>query len=666
MNRRMAPLYATVFLARAALSLAVSPPPDRPSVDAVFDALSRVRSFRDVAISPDGKRVAWSEKSRDRDGRESLGAISIAELSSGKTRRLTASREGRVCRERGAAFSPDGNGIAFLSDAEAEGQLQIWLAPSAGGAPRRLTGVRGQLDHLLWAPDGRSIAFLFVEGSAQETGALVAHARDSGVVGEKVEEQRIAVVEIATGRVRVLSPPDLYVYDYDWSPDGGSFAAEAAAGSGTNNYWVAQLYVVDAKTGGARSIWKPPLQIGCPRFSPDGKAIAVVHGLMSDQGQTGGDVWIVPAAGGPAVNRTPEMKASARALFWRPSGEILFQESIDGNQGVASLDPASARISPLWSGAESPEHLVLSRSGSASAAILESFRRPPEVCAGPIGQWKPVTRVNAGATPWWGEVKSLHWQSDGMRVQGWLVYPMKFDPSKRYPMAVSVHGGPSAAQHPAWLSRWNGVLPSQGYFLFLPNPRGSYGFGEAFTKANVKDFGGGDLRDILSGVDEVLRTAPVDADRLGIIGWSYGGYMAMWAVTQTTRFSAAVAGAGIADWRSYYGQNKIDTWMLPFFGASVYDDPAVYAKSSPIESIKKVRTPTLVLHGERDSEVPTPQGYEFWHALKAMGVETQLVIYTDEGHAILSPAHQRDIVKRAVAWFDGHLGGRPSAADRPG
>ncbi len=186
-------------------------------------------------------------------------------------------------------------------------------------------------------------------------------------------------------------------------------------------------------------------------------------------------------------------------------------------------------------------------------------------------------------------------------------------------MVVVVHGGPAGAADADWPSRWPATLPSQGYFVFLPNPRGSFGFGEAFAEANVKDFGGGDLADILAGVDEVLKVAPVDPRRLGITGWSYGGYMAMWAITQTDRFAAAVAGAGIASWQSYYGQNKIDTWMLPFFGASVYDDPKVYAKSSPIEFIRKAKTPTLVLHGERDSEVPTPQGYEFWHALKTLG-----------------------------------------------
>jgi dipeptidyl aminopeptidase/acylaminoacyl peptidase len=156
-------------------------------------------------------------------------------------------------------------------------------------------------------------------------------------------------------------------------------------------------------------------------------------------------------------------------------------------------------------------------------------------------------------------------------------------------------------------------------------------------------------------VDEVVKVAPVDPGRIGIAGWSYGGYMTMWAVTRTNRFKAAVAGAGIVNWQSYYGQNRIDRWMVPFFGASVYEDPDVYARSSPITFIKNVKTPTLVLHGDRDSEVPTPQGYEFWHALKTLGVPTALVVYENEGHAILRREHQRDIERRIIAWFDRYL-----------
>ncbi len=647
-------LHLTVALAALLASPGASASPAIP-VKAAFEAERAVRHFHDVAISPDGARAAWSQKARDAEGREILGAISVRAVEGrGAPRRLTAARDGKPHREWGAVFSPDGGTIAFLSDAASPGQLQVVLAPAAGGGPRRLTKVKGQLSHLLWAPDGRSVAFLFVENSTQEPGALVAYKPDSGVVEEAIEEQRIAVADVKTGRVRLVSPADLYVYDYDWSPDGAAFAAEAAKGSGTNNYWLAELYRIDAGSGETRSIWKPSLQIACPRFSPDGRTVAVIHGIMSDEGSTGGDIWTVPAAGGEARNLTPGTEWSAKELFWQPDGDILFTAHVAGIEGIATVRPGG-EVRSLWTGADSLQSFSPARRGEDSAVIVSSFERAPEACAGEIGEWAPLSSANAGAKRLWGAARSLRWDSDGRSVQGWLVYPLDFDPAKHYPMVTLVHGGPSSAQSIGWPTRWTATLPSQGYFVFLPNPRGSSGFGEAFVQGNVKDFGGGDLRDILSGVDAALAAAPIDPKRLGIAGWSYGGYMTMWAVTQTHRFAAAVAGAGIASWQSYYGQNRIDTWMLPFFGASVYEDPKVYAKSSPMEFIRNAKTPTLVLHGDRDSEVPTPQGYEFWHALRALGVPTQLVIYTDEGHGIRRAGHQLDIQERSVAWFDRYL-----------
>jgi dipeptidyl aminopeptidase/acylaminoacyl peptidase len=652
-------LAATALLAVPPASASPAP---HPSIDTVFASLQRVRGFHDASISPDGRRAAWSRKVADRDGRDRLGAVMVAELPSGKPRRLSAASDERPRRELEPVFSPDGRSIAFLSDAASAGQLQVFIAAASGpSTPRAVTKVKGQLQELRWAPDGKSLSFLFVEGSQQEPGALTAHKRDSGPVEENHDVQRIAVADVATGRVRSVSPADLYVYDYDWSPDGKSFAAEAATGSGTNNYWLAQLYLVDAASGAARSIWKPKLQIACPRFSPDGRTIAVIHGIMSDEGSNGGDVWEVPAApsGGAARNLTPGMHWSASRLAWRSPSELLFAGHRDGGFGIAALEPATGRLTSRYQGAEKIGHFGVARSGGAAptVAIRESFESPPEVWAGEIGAWNNLSSANTMAKRFWGAAKSLHWESDGARVQGWLLYPERFDPSASHPMVVVVHGGPAGASTSSWPSRWTAMLPSQGYFVFLPNPRGSFGFGEAFTEGNVKDFGGGDLRDILTGIDAVLAQPAlrIDPKRLGITGWSYGGYMTMWAVTQTDRFAAGVAGAGIASWQSYYGQNKIDQWMLPFFGASVYDDPKVYAKSSPIEFIKKVKTPTLVLHGERDSEVPTPQGYEFWHALKALGVPTRLVIYTDEGHSIRKPENQKDIVARSAAWFDEYL-----------
>ncbi len=219
---------------------------------------------------------------------------------------------------------------------------------------------------------------------------------------------------------------------------------------------------------------------------------------------------------------------------------------------------------------------------------------------------------------------------------------------------MEVHGGPAAATVAHWGAGGGlsgAAFSALGYFVLQPNPRGSFGQGEAFTQANRKDFGYGDLRDILAGVDAVESKYSIDPNRVGITGWSYGGFMTMFAVTQTDRFKAAVAGAGISNWQSYYGENSIDQWMIPYFGGTVYDDPAVYAKSSAISFIKQTHTPTLVVVGDRDGECPAPQSYEFWHALRDEHVPTQLVVYPNEGHGFVNPDHRRDVMDRAVEWF---------------
>jgi len=298
-------------------------------------------------------------------------------------------------------------------------------------------------------------------------------------------------------------------------------------------------------------------------------------------------------------------------------------------------------------------------SNTANVALIrQSFDHAREVWAGPIDNLKQITHLNDTLKPAWGKAESIDYTNEGLHIQGWLLYPAGWspnggDPQKKYPLLVSVHGGPSAAVTPHWPGVAYGSVPfsALGYFVFLPNPRGSYGQGEKFTQANVKDFGYGDLRDIVAGVDAVEARYSIDAQRVGLTGWSYGGFMTMFAVTQTHRFRAAVAGAGISDWLSYYGENSIDQWMIPFFGASVYDDPAVYAKSSAIPYIKQTTTPTLVVVGDRDGECPAPQSYEFWHALRDLKVPTQLVVYPNEGHGFVDPAHRRDVAVRAIEWF---------------
>ena len=646
-------VVAVCVVSGAVLPLAQSAPSARPSIDRVLDNLDKVRVPRETALSPDGLHVAWVI-----DMAAGGTGIYVRDLPSGTVRRVTAGAPTSNARERGIAWSADGKTLAFLSDAAKKIQLQLYAwtyaAPAAAAAPRKLTTAAGQLAHPVWSPDGKRIAVLYVAGSTQETGALVAYKPDAGVVGSTYDEQRIAVVDAVGGALKEVSPANMFVYDYDWSPDGTSFAAEVVPGSGTDNYWTAELYVVNATTGSVRSLWKPPFQIAWPRWSPDGSSIAVIHGLMSDEGSNGGDVVMVPAVGkGEAVNFA--MAGSARSLSWKADGALIVDEYIDGKSALVSIPPSTGQQTTLTSSLENYTGISVATRANVVSAIVQSFNAAPDVYAGAPGKWTNQTNVNSAITPMWGEVKSLHWKTDIGQVQGWLSCPAGIVPAQKYPMVVAIHGGPSSAATAAWPARWSAVLPSQGYCVLMPNPRGSYGSGEKFTQANIKDFGYGDLKDILAGVDAAIAQAPVDPNRVGVIGWSYGGYMTMWAVTQTSRFKAAVAGAGIVSWQSYYGQNKIDQWMIPFFGASVYDDPDVYARSSPITFIKKVKTPTLVLHGDRDSEVPTPQGYEFWHALKALGVPTELVIYPNEGHAISLPEHVHDIEKRLVAWFDKYL-----------
>jgi dipeptidyl aminopeptidase/acylaminoacyl peptidase len=384
---------------------------------------------------------------------------------------------------------------------------------------------------------------------------------------------------------------------------------------------------------------------------------------MSDQGVTGGDVYVAPVSGGDATNLTPGMRASATWLAWSNLQQVIFTEFVQGDSGVSVVDTAG-KINAVWRGPEMISasgydmSLSLARDGHESAVVRSSGAHPPEIWVGEVGAWKQITNANKNVRPLWGEPRSVHWRSDQWNVQGWLLPPLTYAADKKYPLLVHVHGGPAAACSAGWSAEAAmGAFAASGYFVLCPNPRGSYGQGEAFTAANVKDFGGGDFRDIMAGVDEVIGEFPIDSNRLGIGGWSYGGYMTMWAETQTHRFGAAIAGAGLSDWLSYYGENDIDQWMIPYFGASVYDDPAVYARAAPIDFVKNVKTPTLILVGDRDGECPAPQSFEWWHALRTQHVPVEFVVYAGEGHQIQQPEHRKDLVVRSLQWYDKWLGG---------
>ena len=674
-------IAAAVALACAGAAHAeVSRSADDPRIAAILDALGKVRTIESVSLSPDGRHIAWTVKTAGKT------VLEVADADGRNAHRVTASKG---CSERSALWAPDSRHLAFLSDCAGkasgvEGGKQDdvnVVDVTAKAVPRRITHLTGYVDGLTWRPDGKALGFLYVPNATRRASATAAARPQLGEIGvEGIEVQQVATVGIDGGEVRTLTPGGLHVYEFSFSNDGGRIAYVAAEPPGDNNWWVAKLYAQPATSGAkpttvvdTATLSGPlkDLQVAVPRFSPDGSRIAFIGGLMSDQGSTGGDIWTVPAEGGAApVDVTPGVATTPAWLDWTASDRLIVGEHAAGASRVSSYTlPGNGQATaktlfevPMTIG-DGRLSMSLSLSGDAGKAafVASSFDKAPEVTVADLdGQASPraVTSFNAELKPSWGKAESIAWKNEGHDFRGWLLYPANYDPAKRYGMIVSIHGGPAAAVTPRWPGVGYGGAPlsALGYFVFMPNPRGSYGQGEAFVQANRKDFGYGDLRDVLAGVDAIEKTHPVDDQRLGLTGWSYGGFMTMFGVTQTTRFRAAVAGAGISNWQSYYGQNLIDQWMKPYFGASVYDDPGVYAKSSAISFIKQVKTPTLVVVGERDAETPAPQSFEFWHALRAQGVPTSLVVYPGEGHGFARDASRRDVLARALAWFDRYLG----------
>jgi len=626
------------------------------------EQLGKTVLYGDVALSPDGKNVAWLQSTAATTAKQTY-IRGTAENSPATMVAVEAAGE-RI--DADPAWSPDSKTLAFFSTAGEKDQKQLWTANADASGAKKLTHLSGYAARPRWSHDGKQIAFLYIEG-AGGGGPLLAAPTTTGLIDKAIHNQRIAVVDVATGQLRQVSPPDLHIYDFDCSPDDKVFVATAAPGPGDNNWWIAQIHKIDIDKGTATSIYKPSLQVAVPRWSPDGKSVAFIEGLMSDEGFHGGDLFTISENGQGLTNRTPKRKTSVSSLFWQTPDRILVTEYVGGGGAISELSVADNSVRTIWKGPESfhafgnfPD-FALAKDGKLSAIVRSSYNTPPEVWAGQIGEWRQLTNNNSALAATWGKAESFEWTNEGFNIQGWIVPPAKVESGKKYPMVVLIHGGPSSATTSDWPAGFGmsraiiAALSARGYYVLMPNPRGSYGQGEDFTRANVKDFGHGDLRDIMAGVDATTKKYPIDPNRLGVTGWSYGGFMTMWTVTQTNRFRGAVTGAGIANWQSYYGQNLIDQWMIPFFGATVYDDPAVYKKSSPIEFIKKVKTPTLVIVGEHDAECPSPQSYEFWHALRTLKVPTELIIYAGEGHLFLKPENQSDRLDQTVAWFDKYL-----------
>lgn len=642
-----------IYLLAAALAASAhaAPPPAAP-----------IHTFGSLAIAPAGGRVASVENLQSLTSAEQIhGSVVVRSARDGHV--LESIDPCSVCSYAGVAWSADGRSLVFIATDPAAGSAQVVLVRN--GAAKTLAMLHGVANTPRFSPDGRTISVLATAAAKKKIGALEAGVEQVGDIGAAPDEQRIALVPIGGGELTFITPDDTFVYEYDWTPDGRGFVGTAAKGDGDNNWWLADLEAFDLETRAPRKIagaqWSK-YQMSMPRVSPDGKSVVFVGGIMSDFGPLGGEIYEVPFAGGTPVSLTPGFRGSFNALLWRRK-QLFATAVVVDRAALIAVDPAVHETRTLWSDAVSASaaesFVSLSADGRTGASVVEDFGHAPRIIAGPVSRMTTITHDNDALSVDL-DARSLQWKSDGFDVQGWLIGPASRPPGKRYPMIVHVHGGPAAAVLPLFGTDYSLYTTVHewvelGYFVLMPNPRGSFGQGDAFARANVRDFGGGDFRDVMRGVDAAERAAPIDDRRLGIHGHSYGGFMVMWAVTHTNRFRTAVAGAGISDWISYYGLNGVDTWMLPYFGASMYDDPAAYRAVSPLETVKSARTPTLLYTGEYDVEVPAEQSFEFWHALRDENVTAELHVYAAEGHLIQQSAHIVDIRRRLPEWFGRYL-----------
>jgi dipeptidyl aminopeptidase/acylaminoacyl peptidase len=610
------------------------------------------------AFSPDGTRVAFSvQESFSRPDEGVASRIWIARADGSGARQATRGPRS----DTSPRWSPDGRMLAFLSDRDHPGRAAVHLLDDGAGEARPVGTLAGSAEDVRFSPDGARLLVLAADPGSDRAGADSATRIDAGDGDPKVTRpaehwRRLYTIDVATGETTRVGPDGLNVWELDWR--GGEVVAVVSEDPSESGWYRARLVAVDLETGAARTLHEPAMQIAYPTLSPDGSAVAFVEGFCSDRGILLGETTVVATAGGDARVVAPEIDAGC--LAWRDEHTLWFAgaRGLAHAVGMIGLDGGA---DVLWSGDESllsgwVPVISPAPDGTMLAAAHSSWGSAPELralaVADPGAGWRALSQINPEPAPATGACARRRWTSDGLEIEGLLLTPSGAAP---FPLVVWVHGGPTDSydcSHPD--VRLAGMLEA-GYAILLPNPRGSSGRGQEFARANLGDMGGGDLRDILAGVDAVVAEGTAAGDRVAIVGTSYGGFMAAWAISQTDRFRASVPMAAVTNWLSFHNTTNIGRFDELFLDADPYDQTGDYFNRSPVAHVRRVKTPTLVMHGELDLCVPLSQGQELYQALAAEGVETELVVYAREGHGWRERAHVLDGIERMRAWLDRHL-----------
>lgn len=645
--------------------------------------------INDTEISPGGRHILYVTQPTLANHRPVRSDIWIV-ATNGKSpaRRLTTGS----ALDGSPQWSPDGNAIAYLSNrpdtsatgapqsgpsplpaaseqpgpgdetlrdnAERAGSpRQLWLMSADGKQKQRLTDIARDVGRFRWSPDGKSIAFLAPDARTESAKADRAAKRDWIQVDAPHDLSRLWILDVASGSLRRIAVADRDITDLNWSPNGQRLAVRAAPTSGLNDlFYHSELLLLDARTGDVeRKLFDNVFSTGS--FAPDGGQVAFT---APGEGTIGIRAFVADVESGAVKELGSALDGTIRQVEWsRDRRKVLARVTVHTRDVLFSADITRGSFKPLVEFGGRIGAFSVADDGSIAIAGSRPDRAA-DVWVYRRGTLKRLTDVNPQTRGWkLGTVEEVHWSSsrDGRPIYGVLVTPPTLVSGVPTKTVVLAHGGP----HDSWSSAWQGswidwaqMLASHGYVVLLPNPRGSAGQGNEFARGVKDGWGTKDYQDVADGVDMLVARKIADPSRLGIGGWSYGGFMSAWAVTHDDRYKAAVVGAALTDQASAILATDTPDFMIAYFGLPPSGTAQMDA-SSPMRAIEQVNTPVLVLHGQEDRRVPVTQGLGFYRGLRLLGKDAAMVIYPREPHRITEYEHQLDIQRRVLAWYDAHL-----------
>jgi dipeptidyl aminopeptidase/acylaminoacyl peptidase len=622
--------------------------------------LMKVATVSAPRISPDGTRVAYtvSETKTEKDKEwKPVVQVWVVPTDGGEARQFTRGEKSSTAPD----WSPDGTMLAFLSDREKDGERQVWMMRADGGEAWVVTSHKGGVSSFRFSPDSKQLLLVATDQPGKDEEDRKKVKDDTILIDRDLKMAHLWLWNIEKKEEKRITQGDFTVSDPQWSPDGTKISYTTRPTPKADDGSLSEVWVMNVASGEKKRIEETPASSDLARWSSDGRWIAYTGTPEANDGVSTTYIYLVSSNGGTPKQLSTKFDLNAGTPVWSRDGKTLYFSAnvLEANE-IFGADVASGTVTQLSKTGAGINIAEISRDGSTAVGTLTLPNGPAEVYKSNLKFTQPNTLTNHNR---WltdyalAETEVVKWKSkDGMEVEGLLTRPVEYSNGARVPLLLNPHGGPTGAS----TNSFNGtvqVLAANGFAVLQPNFRGSTGKGLAFAQANRNTWGKGDYEDCMTGVDAMIARGLADPDRLGAFGWSYGGYMTFWILTQTDRFKAVSPGAGLTNIYSMYSQNDIQRYLRWFYSDKApWDATELYWDRSPMKYVNNVKTPTMIMHGQVDTRVPLAQAQEFYMALKERKVPVEFVVYPRENHGFTEPRHQVDRVQRYVRFFAKYLG----------